>query len=87
MRANNVVDLNDRLVVTPVSKVEEKMDDSKDVKDMKDASSADPVSANPAKDHSSTEVNVPPFSVDDVPFPPFVNDDAFQWDKTIVNIV
>ena len=53
---------------------------------MKNALGADPVLADPAKDPSSTEVNVPP-NVDDVPHLPFVTDNTPQGDEPVVNFV
>ena len=57
MRGINIVDHNDGLMATIVGEVEEEGDDSKDAEDMKDALGANPVSVDPTKDHSSTEVN------------------------------
>ena len=87
MRGSNVVDPNNGSVATPVGEVEKDGDDSKNAKDMKDAPSADLISINPTKDPSSTEVNAPPFIIDDVPPPSSVNNDAPQGDETVVNNV
>ena len=60
MRGNNVVDPNDRSVITPTGEVEEEKNDLEDADDMKDASNAYLVLVDPANDPPSTEVNAPP---------------------------